>query len=76
MLIADEPTASLDPARAESVAALLADAAHERGIATVIAAHDEAARRRANRHLLLKDGTLRVAPVGLEVAAYADDVQQ
>jgi putative ABC transport system ATP-binding protein len=67
VLIADEPTASLDPARAESVAALLADAAHERGIATLVVAHDDIARHRADRHLQLHEGTLHTvdpAPVG------------
>lgn len=59
VLIADEPTASLDPARAESVADLLVDAAHERDIATVIVAHDGVTRERGDRHLHLQDGTLK-----------------
>ncbi|MBX3314020.1 MAG: ABC transporter ATP-binding protein [Actinobacteria bacterium] len=59
VLIADEPTASLDPARADSVAELLASAAHDRGIATLVVAHDDATRRRADRHLRLVDGRLR-----------------
>jgi predicted ABC-type transport system involved in lysophospholipase L1 biosynthesis ATPase subunit len=59
VLIADEPTASLDPARAESVIDLIVEAAHDRGIATVVVAHDDIARRRADRHLRLESGTLR-----------------
>lgn len=62
VLIADEPTASLDPARADSVAAILADAAHERGIATLVVAHDDAGRRRADRRLRLHDGNLLEEP--------------
>jgi putative ABC transport system ATP-binding protein len=58
ILIADEPTASLDPARAERVVELLADAAHDRGIATLVVAHDGVTRRRSDRHLRLHDGTL------------------
>ncbi len=60
VLIADEPTASLDPDRAASVAQVLADAAHDRGIATVVVAHDEATRRHADRHLRLRQGVLAV----------------
>ena len=70
VLIADEPTASLDPTRAEGVAALLATAAHDRGIATLVVAHDEVTRRRADRHLVLADGTL----VAAEAPAPGSDV--
>lgn len=59
VLIADEPTASLDPERAATVASLLAEAATERAIATVIVAHDTAALARADRHLRLEGGHLR-----------------
>lgn len=62
VLIADEPTASLDPARAESVAELLAGAARDRGIATLVVAHDDATRRHADRHLRLEGGTLIEEP--------------
>lgn len=61
VLIADEPTASLDPARADSVADLLSAAAHDHGIATLVVAHDDATRRGADRHLHLVNGTLRAA---------------
>jgi len=63
VLIADEPTASLDPARARAVADILADAAHVRGIATLVVAHDQAPLRVADRHLHLEGGTLH--PAGL-----------
>jgi ABC-type lipoprotein export system ATPase subunit len=42
LLLADEPTARLDQENAQAVAALLADAAHERGLAVVCATHDPA----------------------------------
>lgn len=63
VLIADEPTASLDPDRARVVASLLEDAAHERGIATLVVAHDTATLEVADRHLRLQAGRLhRVEP--------------
>ncbi len=58
VLLADEPTASLDPERAQQVAELLVRVAHHHGIATVVVAHDEAARRLADRHLRLAGGRL------------------
>ncbi|HMR94670.1 MAG TPA: ABC transporter ATP-binding protein [Microthrixaceae bacterium] len=61
VLIADEPTASLDPQRADSVAELLAGASG-RGIASIVVAHDTAALSRADRHLRMEDG--RLADVG------------
>ena len=61
VLIADEPTASLDPERAASVAAILAEAAHGHGIATLVVAHDAAALRHADRHLRLQAGRLTPA---------------
>ena len=57
VLIADEPTASLDPQRADSVAELLAGASG-RGIASIVVAHDTAALSRADRHLRMEDGRL------------------
>ncbi len=60
VLIADEPTASLDPERAAAVADLLASAAVDRGIATVVVAHDDAALATADRHLRLEEGRLHV----------------
>jgi putative ABC transport system ATP-binding protein len=62
LLIADEPTASLDPDRAAIVAGLLGDAAHVHGIAVLVVAHDQAALRHADRHLLLDVGRLHQLP--------------
>lgn len=58
VLIADEPTASLDPERAQIVADLIADAVRDRGIGALVVAHDTAALRRADRHLRLDGGRL------------------
>jgi putative ABC transport system ATP-binding protein len=58
VLIADEPTASLDPRRANSVVDLITGAAHDRDIATVVVAHDDAAWQSADRYLHLDGGTL------------------
>lgn len=58
VLIADEPTASLDPERAATVAQLLADAAVSQRIATIVVAHDTAALSHADRHLRLEGGRL------------------
>ncbi len=62
VLIADEPTASLDPERAATVAALLSDAARAQQIATIIVAHDTAALSHADRHLRLEGGKLHELP--------------
>jgi putative ABC transport system ATP-binding protein len=72
VLIADEPTASLDPDRAASVADLLAEAAHDRGIATLVVAHDDTTRQQADRHLRLHEGKLDL--VG--TAAQGSDVSR
>src|SRR5215204_892013 len=40
LILADEPTGSLDTRRGREVLALLADLCHERGIATVLVTHD------------------------------------
>lgn len=76
VLIADEPTASLDPARAASVAELIAAAAHDRGIATVVVAHDDVTRRHADRHLRLDGGTLHPVGAAVEPAEAGPDVER
>lgn len=59
ILIADEPTASLDPERAHTVASLFANATREHQLATLIVAHDTAALNHADRHLHLEHGRLQ-----------------
>jgi len=58
VLLADEPTASLDPSLAADVAALITAEAHRRGLATVIVTHDDAPLGHADRHLHLAGGVL------------------
>jgi hemin transport system ATP-binding protein len=57
-LLADEPTASLDPALTAEVVGLLADQTRREALATVIVSHDDAPLSRADRHLLLSGGKL------------------
>ena len=61
VLLADEPTASLDPDRAVEVAALLAEQTTRHGLATVIVTHDPEPLAHASRALHLEDGELRAA---------------
>ncbi len=61
ILIADEPTASLDPERAETIAGLFADATREHRLATLVVAHDSVALGHADRHLHLEHGRLHAA---------------
>lgn len=74
VLIADEPTASLDPARARAVSDLLAEAAHVRGIATLVVAHDQAPLRVADRHLHLDGGALRAVDGTVDRSRSTTDV--
>lgn len=70
VLIADEPTASLDPARAGVIAELLARATVDRDLATIVVAHDHASLVHASRQLRLEDGRLQSAPLaGAPVAS-------
>ncbi len=59
LLLADEPTGSLDRASAESLAQLLIDLNREEGVALVAVTHAEALAARMGRVLELRDGTLR-----------------
>ncbi len=59
VLLADEPTASLDPELGLEVTTLLADQARRRGLATIIVTHDQAPLGIADRHLHLARAALR-----------------
>ncbi|HEV7266128.1 MAG TPA: ATP-binding cassette domain-containing protein [Falsiroseomonas sp.] len=62
ILLADEPVASLDPATAEEVLALLRDLARRDGLALLVSLHQpDLARRFADRLLRLEDGCLLTA---------------
>jgi putative ABC transport system ATP-binding protein len=58
LLLADEPTGSLDTHRSEEVLALLRELSHEQNTATVLVSHDPLAARYADRVLALRDGKL------------------
>jgi putative ABC transport system ATP-binding protein len=56
LVLADEPTASLDTQRGHEVLQLLAELCEERGAAVLLATHDPQAILFANRVLALRDG--------------------
>jgi putative ABC transport system ATP-binding protein len=58
MLLADEPTGSLDTQRGREVLELLRGLCHERGVAVVLVSHDPMAALYADRVLALRDGRL------------------
>jgi ABC-type lipoprotein export system ATPase subunit len=60
LVIADEPTAQLDPASAAEILSLLRDAARSE-VAVLFSTHDEAEAAQADRVLLMDQGVLREA---------------
>lgn len=58
LLLADEPTGNLDPATADKVFAQFREAQRERGLAAVVATHNEKLVGRWDRVLRLRDGVL------------------
>ncbi|MQY07793.1 ABC transporter ATP-binding protein [Actinomadura macrotermitis] len=58
VLLADEPTASLDRARGRAVMELLAAHARDTGAAVLVATHDERSLDLAGRTLAIEDGVL------------------
>lgn len=58
LVLADEPTASLDAASGSQVAELLAGIAHEHGCAVVVVTHDPRITRIADRIAVLEDGKI------------------
>jgi putative ABC transport system ATP-binding protein len=58
LLLADEPTGSLDSRRGREVLELLRELCRERGVAAVIVSHDPMATDYADRTLTLRDGRL------------------
>ncbi|MEQ1685242.1 MAG: ABC transporter ATP-binding protein [Burkholderiaceae bacterium] len=59
LVIADEPTASLDSATADQVLELMRERGHAEGAAFVIATHDSRLTQRCDRVLALLDGRLQ-----------------
>ncbi len=58
LLLADEPTGTLDSQRSREVLDLLRELSHERGLATLLVTHDVQAAEVADRALELRDGRL------------------
>lgn len=58
LVIADEPTASLDSATADQVLALMRERGHAEGAAFVIATHDARLTQRCDRTVALRDGRI------------------
>ncbi|MDQ2621433.1 MAG: ATP-binding cassette domain-containing protein [Actinomycetota bacterium] len=64
VLLADEPTASLDGELSAQISGLIAEQTRRRGLATVIVSHDETPLAHAHRHLHLAGGQLDPAGTG------------
>lgn len=63
IVLADEPTGSLDPDNAGAIVELLLAAQHELGTTLVVVTHDEAVARQLDRTIIMRDGRqVRVAP--------------
>jgi len=60
LILADEPTASLDTAKAYEVVELLARETHERGKATIMVTHDERLIKYCDRVYEMHDGVLKL----------------
>lgn len=63
VMLADEPTASLDPDLADEITGLLRRETTERGLATVVVTHDPEPLAVADRRLHLADGDLADRPL-------------
>ncbi|MGY2892068.1 ABC transporter ATP-binding protein [Deinococcus sp. UYEF24] len=58
ILLADEPTGSLDTANAQAVSVLMVELARQNGAGVLLVTHDEAMAGRADRRLHLLDGVM------------------
>lgn len=58
LLLADEPTGSLDSTTGSAILDLLLDLRDSHGLTVIIATHDESVARRADRRITLTDGRL------------------
>jgi putative ABC transport system ATP-binding protein len=71
LVLADEPTGSLDTSRAESVLAMLADISHRDGVGVLLVTHDPEAAAFADTVHSLRDGRLVTGDGRAEAAAAA-----
>ena len=69
VVIADEPTASLDSATAEQMLGLMRELGHAQGSAFLIATHDERLVPRCDRVLHLRDGLITATTFGTQTGA-------
>ncbi|HEV3045849.1 MAG TPA: ATP-binding cassette domain-containing protein [Solirubrobacteraceae bacterium] len=74
LLLADEPTGSLDTNRGREVLELLRELCLEREIATLLVSHDPTAAHYADRVLTLCDGRLTDQPPGWAHAEHANRI--
>ncbi len=58
LILADEPTGSLDSARSKEIVELLRSISHDRGAMVVLVTHDTEVAALADRHYALRDGAL------------------
>jgi putative ABC transport system ATP-binding protein len=58
LILADEPTGSLDRATGQKIVALLREAASSQGATVLVVTHDEKVAAQADRRLEIEDGTL------------------
>jgi putative ABC transport system ATP-binding protein len=72
LLLADEPTGSLDTQRGREVLELLRALCRERGVAVVLVSHDPMAAEYADRVLTLRDGKLSTYETDRAAPAVAD----
>lgn len=71
LVLADEPTGSLDSQRSQEVLTLLAETCRERAVGVVLVTHDAAGANVADRVLTLRDGRLLAARGPDSIAAPA-----
>jgi putative ABC transport system ATP-binding protein len=68
LILADEPTGSLDTSRAEGILAMLADISHSEGVGVLLVTHDPEAAAFADRVHMLRDGELVESRAGASEA--------
>ena len=78
LILADEPTGSLDTRRGSEILSLLADISREQNVAVLLVTHDPRAAAIARRVLVLRDGIVTVKeaidwPLEMRVAELARD---
>jgi putative ABC transport system ATP-binding protein len=74
LIMADEPTGNLDSSNAEQIIRLFRRLVDEMGKTVVVATHDLSFARRADRVVMLRDGTIRGDLSGAEAIANQLDV--